>query len=165
VTLDLEALRNEVWFYNGLYPPKALALINELAEARREIAERITERTTLLEREANARAAAFEEAARAAETRRSVCCMGSEACPDGDLRCDVPREIAAELRALSATPATVVCVSVETVRTAVVGMTQVRDCIEGGWDPHKGSPLGRAKWADAMRNLRAALAELAKVKP
>lgn len=141
------------------------ALIDELTEARRERDEArralgvekanidtlVTSCETLTAKLAHARAATLEEAAQLTRDHFELV--------------REPLSLVNGLLALSATPATVVCVPVETVRAAVVGMTQVRDCIEGGWDPHKGSPLGRAKWADAMRNVRAALAEMAKVTP
>jgi len=184
---DLKALRSEVWFYNGLNPPKALALIDELTETRRErddakrregdanehldmcvVARR--ERDEARAALARARAAAFEEAARCVASYRS----GMKLNDGRDLHRAGLERLAEQVAALSATPATVVCVPVEKIRSiandveASAQHTHGDDCrgFDDGDDlvGRDGDGVCECGLVSARKAL-AALAEMAKVKP
>lgn len=147
--LDLEALKTQA-NRDGLRPERAVALIDELTEARRE-RDTLKEAASfyvkeLQEKAANARAAAFEEAARHL----------------GGAKVLVGRDMQKEFRALAPLPPSVACVPVETlerVRSACDAMVNSRRYEEHEWN------VMMTERRECMNNLRAALAALTKVKP
>ena len=166
--LDLEVMKTQA-NRDGLRPEQALALIDELAETRRRATEEL--KALLHERDearaalSAARAAAFEGAAHLADNRRSVCCTGEKACPDGDPRCDVPREIAAEIRALALRPPPFVCVPVETLEKSKEALRTVYEWASEAMIPYDLWRHFLHTDADGVVMIRAAIAALTKVTP